>query len=150
MPFTISATTPREADSPPRFYNYSMDLPCQKEVGQAPRMGTQANDGGGYGLVSVMPTLSSRGNVLVYATGLENEAGMRKAVTYPLAIHYDKSSTRLCLLKVEYAANATLDTSLKQGCQHIFLPCFSASASAPASWTPARGTCRSWVLFAFG
>lgn len=64
-------------------------------------METQANDGGGYGLVSVMPTLSSKGNALVYATGLE-----------PLSICYDKSSTHLCPPEVEYAANGTLDTSL--------------------------------------
>lgn len=86
-------------------------------------MGTQAKDGGGYVFVSVMSTL--RWNVLVYATGLESEARNRRAMTCPPAIRYDSSSTCLCLLEIEYAANATLDTSLKQGCQHVFLPYFS-------------------------
>lgn len=62
-------------------------------------MGTQANDGESYGLVSVMPTLSSRPSVLVYATGLESEDEKRKAMTCPLAICYDKTSPRLRLLE---------------------------------------------------
>lgn len=114
-------------------------------------MGIQAINGGGYGLVSLMSILSSRGNVLVYATDLESEAGKRKTITCPVVTHYDSRSfsTHLCLLEVEYAADASLDTSLKQGCQHVFLPCFSVCASALASWTPARGTCSIYVLFAF-
>lgn len=122
-----------------------MCLAKRRLVRFSERMGTQANDGGGYGLVSAMPTLSSRGNVLVYAAGLESEAGKRKAMTCPQAIHYDKSSTHLC----ELENMLLIHTSLKQCCQHMFLPCFSASAPAPASWAPARGTHRSWVLFSF-
>lgn len=44
-------------------------------------MGTQADNGGGYGLVPVMGTHSSRGDVLVLATGQESVVGKRKAMT---------------------------------------------------------------------
>lgn len=84
-------------------------------------MGTQAKDGRGYGFVSVMSKMESVG----IHNWPQSEAGNRKAMACPPAIHYDNSSTCLWLLEIEYAANATLDTSLKQGCQHVFLPYFS-------------------------
>lgn len=43
------------------------------------------------------------------------------------------TSICICHLGVENAASATLDKSLKQGCQHVALPCLSAFVSAPES-----------------
>lgn len=81
-------------------------------------MGTQAKDGRGYGSASVMSKMESVG----ICNCPQSEAGNRKAMACLPAIHYDNSSTCLWLLEIEYA---TLDTSLKQGCQQVFLPYFS-------------------------
>lgn len=69
MPFTSSTMSPREADCPP--HSYPMDQP-RRLVRLSDGMEIQANNGGGYGLVPVTATLSSRGNVLVRVTGLES------------------------------------------------------------------------------
>lgn len=67
--------SPREVDSLP--HSYFMDQP-RRLFRLSDRMGTKANDGGGYGLVPVMATLSSRGDVLVCATVLEREVDKRR------------------------------------------------------------------------
>lgn len=56
---------------------------------------------------------------------------------------YPPTSICICLLGIDYAASATLDKSLKQGCHNISLPCFSAFMSAPEGWKLARGLAES-------